>query len=107
MKFNNVPKRYGGRTYQSTLEANYAAHLDLLKKAGEIQDYETQKVFRLDVNDIHIANYIADFLVVGKHGRLEVHEVKGKELSPFRMKWKLMKALYPEYHYVLIKRGDF
>lgn len=107
MKFNNVPKRYGGRTYQSTLEANYAAHLDFLKRAGEIQDFETQKTFRLDVNGVHIANYIADFVVVGKHGREEIHETKGKVLSPFTMKWRLMKALYPQYHYELVKRGDF
>ena len=107
MKFNNVPKRYNGKTYQSTLEADYAAHLDMLVKCKEIQSYETQKTFRLDVNNIHIANYIADFLVVGKHGRLEIHETKGKALSPFTMKWRLMKALYPEYHYELIKRGDF
>jgi hypothetical protein len=107
MKFNNIPKRYGGKTYQSTLEANYAAHLDLLKRVKEIQSYEQQKVFRLDINGHHIANYIADFVVIGKHGREEIHEVKGIELAPFKLKWKMMKALYPEYHYELIKRGDF
>ena len=109
MKFNNIPKRYAGKTYQSTLEARYAQHLDLLKRGGEIQDYKEQVVFRLNINGSHICNYIADFVVTGKYGRLEIHECKSPitKTAVWSVKWKLAQALYPEYKFVVVMRGDF
>jgi hypothetical protein len=79
----------------------------MLQRAKEIQSYTQQVTFRLDINGKHICKIIPDFLVIGKHGREEIHEVKGIEMPDWKLKWKMMQALYPEYHYELIKRGDF
>ena len=65
-------------TYRSKLEANYAAHLDLLVKAGEIRSWLYEHV------SLRLADgkyYRPDFLVVlqgGLERKPEIHEVKGK-----------------------------
>ena len=106
-KYNNIPKRYNGRLFDSTLEADFAQVLDLMKKAGEIKIIEEQPKYRLEVYKHHICNIIPDFYVVDKDGKECIYEVKGKETSEWRYKWKLMQALYPQYEYKVIKRGDF
>lgn len=75
--------------YKSKLEFQYAAHLDMLKKAGEIKrwEYEPWRLWlsRGTVNPVtgklegH-ASYRPDFLVVlpsGMESKAELHEVKG------------------------------
>ena len=106
-KFNNVPTRHNGTSYDSRLEARYAAHLDILKRGGEIQDWTLKRTFRLDVNGKHVCKFTPDFFVIGKHGREEIHETKGIATRDFMIRWKLMQALYPEYHYKLVKAKDF
>lgn len=106
-KYNAVAKRYNGHLYHSTLEADYAKVLDLMKKAGELKIVEAQPRYRLDVNGQHICTIIPDFYLVDKDGQEHIHEVKGKEQDVWKIKWRLMKALYPEYKYQVIKKGDF
>lgn len=102
-KFNAKTATYGGRTYHSKKEADYAMELDWLLKAGQITKIEPQHKISLDIEGIHIANYFMDFKVTLPDGRIEMHEVKGYETDVWRMKWKLAKALYPEHTFVLIK----
>ena len=108
-KYRNVQKTIDGRTYHSTLEANYAQYLELLKRGKEIQDWKPQPVFRLDVNGHHICKIIPDFLVITKHGAEEIHETKcwATQTPEFRIKKKLFEALYPQYKFVVIMKGDF
>ena len=102
-KFGNTPKFFNGRLYHSIKEANYAATLELLKKAGEIKDYTPQYTISLDVNGEHINDVIVDFLVMGKYGRKELHEVKGYPTLAWRRSWKLLKAIYgKEYKYEVV-----
>lgn len=94
---------YGGLKYDSKKEAGYARDLDKLIKAKEIRSYEQQVRFSIDVGGKHICNYIADFVVTSRDGSREIHEVKGFATEIFRLKWKLMEALYgKEYKLVLI-----
>jgi len=102
-KFNAKKTQYNGRYYDSVLEANYAEKLDWLIKAGEVKEVVPQYKISLDVNGVHIANYYMDFKVVLSDGRIEMHEVKGFETPVWRMKWRLAKAMYPEYKFVLVK----
>jgi hypothetical protein len=102
-KFNAKTSNYNGRTYHSKKEADYAMELDWLKKAGQIKTITPQFKISLDVNSVHIANYYMDFKVELPDGRIEMHEVKGMETDTWRMKWRLAKALYPEWNFVLIK----
>lgn len=94
--------------YKSKLEFQYAAHLDLLKKAGEIKrwEYEPWRLWlsRGVVNPVtgklegH-ASYRPDFLVVlpsGMESKAELHEVKGKWIKNKRdsmthLKWAAQK----------------
>jgi hypothetical protein len=68
---------------------------------------EAQPTFRLEVSGQFICKIIPDFMVVTKDGSEEIHEVKGKETSEWRIKWRLMQALHPEFRYHVIKQGDF
>jgi len=47
-KFNARKSNYDGYTYDSGKEANYAAELDLLKKAGKIKAWERQYPVRVE-----------------------------------------------------------
>ena len=102
-KFNAKKKLYNGRYYDSILEADYAEQLDWRIKAEEIKEVITQYKISLDINSDHIANYYMDFKVILSDGTIEMHEVKGVETDLWRMKWRMAKALYPEWRFVLIK----
>ena len=102
-KFNAKSQTYNGRNYHSKKEADYAMELDWLKKAKQIKTITPQFKISLDINGVHIANYFMDFKVDLPDGRIEMHEVKGFETDVWRMKWRLAKALYPEWNFILIK----
>ncbi len=107
LKYNNTPKMYNDKLYHSTLEADYAKLLDTLLKGKELKSVEAQPRFYLKVNDKTICTIVPDFLVVTKNGQKEIREIKGIETPEWRIKWKLMQALYPEFKYYVIKKGDF
>lgn len=102
-KYNARKTKYNGRYYHSGLEAKYAENLDWRKKAGEIKEITPQYKISIDINGVHIANYFMDFKVVLPDGRIEMHEVKGAETELWRMKWRLSKALNPNWVFVLVK----
>jgi len=95
-RYGNIRNEYNGRVYHSKKEANYAAELDLLKKAGQIADWKPQVRIPLDVNGFHICNYYIDFEVSHNDETTEYVEVKGFQTDVWRMKWKLLEALYDE-----------
>ena len=102
-KYNARKTKYNGRYYDSGLEASYAENLDWRIKAGEITEVIPQYKISIDLNGEHIANYYMDFKVVLSDGRIEMHEVKGMETPLWRMKWRLSKALNPDWVFVLVK----
>lgn len=103
-KYNARRTEYNGRVYSSTKEANYAAELDLLLRAKEIQSWVPQYRLKLVVNGVTIATYICDFLVIDKDGKKLLIEIKGMETDVFKLKWKLVQALYgTEFIYKLVK----
>lgn len=95
-KFGAKRSSYNGIQYHSKLEAQYATDLDMLKKAGQIKDWERQVKISLDVNGYHIANYYIDFIVYHTNGTTEYVEVKGFPTEVWRLKWKLFEALYSD-----------
>lgn len=95
-KYNNKKIDYNGQRFDSKGEAGYCEQLDWRIKAGEIQGYERQVKIPLKVNGVLIFNYIADFVVTGKHGEKEIHEYKGLRLPLFDAKWRLLQALQAE-----------
>lgn len=110
-KYHASPKKYKGSVYHSTLEANYAAYLDMMKKASNPRDrvtkWERQVKISLDVNGVHIANWYCDFKVWFADGRSEYHEVKGMETDIYRRNVKHFHAQYPKETLVVIKARDY
>ena len=102
-KYKAVKQTYNGYSYDSKLEAAYAQQLDWMIKAKEVERWDRQVKISIDINGIHICNYFIDFVVYFPDGRIEYHEVKGFETEVWKMKWKLSKAMYSEYNFVLIK----
>jgi hypothetical protein len=93
-KFGNIKAQHDGITYHSKFERDYAAQLDLRKKAKDILDWRRQVRIPLEVNGYLIANYYIDFVIDHNDGSTEYVEVKGFETDVWRMKWKLFESLY-------------
>lgn len=86
-----------GKKFDSTKEANYYGTLKLRMKCGEITKIDTHKVYKLDVNGVHICDYEADFVITLPDGTVQVIDVKGaatENLPVFRMKKALMYAIH-------------
>lgn len=103
-KFNAIRQTYNGYSYDSKMEAQYAAQLDWRIKAKDVKKWERQHKISIDVNGVHIANYFIDFKVFMADGSIEYHEVKGAETMLWRLKWRLSQALNPDWKFVLIKK---
>ena len=88
--------------FASKREAAHWEELRLREQAGEITELKKQVRFDLIVNGIKICSYVADFTYQLKDGTKVIDETKGYHTDVFRLKWKLLQALYGgEYTYVL------
>ena len=92
---NAADRTYGGRVFDSKREMIKAQELDLLKLAGDITEWWPQYRIPLVVNGSKVAEYIADFRVLYPDGHYELVEVKGCETAAWKLKYKLVRALYP------------
>lgn len=98
----NVRKRTV-RGVMNDMEARYANHLELLKKAGEIEWFAYEGIrFRLADGDK--AFYTPDFAVMLPDGLIEIHEVKGhwEQHALLQIKWCADK--YP-FKFIAIQEG--
>ncbi len=97
MKYKNIKTVVNGITFDSKKEAGYYNVLRLKEKAKLIDSFDLQVKFNLIVNGHNIGFYKADF-VTYKDGKIfEVIDVKSemtKKLPVYRLKKKLMKAIY-------------
>jgi len=105
-KFNAVPVKEDGKYFDSTLEFNYFNHLKLLQKTGKVSFFLRQVPFELDLKNTKISKYFVDFQVFYTNGAIEFVDVKGKETVVFKMKKKMVEALYP-ITITIIKKEDF
>lgn len=98
-KVRNVAPRalrtYNGVVYHSKSEAKHAFELDRQKAAGMIYAWEPQVALPIRLNGIHICNVVVDFRV---KAALECEwryvEVKGFETEIYKLKRKLLLAMY-------------
>jgi hypothetical protein len=99
-KYGAIRTEVDGIVFASHAEARRYIELKLLEKAGEITNLVLQPKFPIVVNGFKICTFIGDFsyikkLVEGQNGDLSVVEdVKGVATPTFRLKMKLVKALY-------------
>lgn len=95
-KYSAQKTTLDGQTFHSLLEARRYAYLEMRQKAGEITDLRTQVKYPLDVDGVHIADYIADFVYVEDEQEI-VEDTKSpptRKMAKYRLKKNLMLALY-------------
>lgn len=97
-KYNNVHQTYGGYSYMSRAEADYAAELDLRVKGKDIQSWERQYKVSIDYNGKHICNYYVDFRILHNDNSYELVEIKGMETETWRLKRKLLEYMWLPEH---------
>lgn len=81
-------------TFDSRAEAGRYMQLKLLLAAGEIKDLVLQERFPIVVNGQKIGTYIADFSYTTADGVRVIEDVKGVKTPVYRLKKKLVRALY-------------
>lgn len=93
-KYNAKKTEVDGHIFDSRAESLRYCNLLILQKAGEITGLILQPVFPLIVNGHEICKYIADFEYKDASGNRVVEDVKGVITPSYRIKKKLVKALY-------------
>lgn len=110
-KYNATKQTYNGYNYDSKFEARVAKELDLLKEAGEIIEVERQFPVRIEFNGKLICTYYCDFRVLYPDGSYELIEAKGIETEVYRLKRKLLEAIWLPQHldheYVVVKEKSY
>ena len=104
-KFFSSRSKYGSKKtivdnikFDSKWEAERYGQLKAMEKAMFIRDLELQVPYDIVVNDVKICKYIADFKYKQEdiNGKIEeiVEDAKGFETPEFKLKKKLMKAVF-------------
>lgn len=97
-KYNARQTVVDGITFPSRKQANRYQELMLLLKAGEIMNLELEKTIPLIVNGQLICKYRCDFVYIKlpwhSTGSVVYEDVKGYATNEYRLKKKLMKAIY-------------
>lgn len=93
-RFKNKWVTIDGKKFSSIREGrSYIVCRDKLLKQ-EIKNFECQKTYPLAVNGIHVCNYIADFVEHYFDGTFTVIDAKGVRTPLYKLKKKLMLAIY-------------
>ena len=115
-RFAKYKRRKPGE--RNKTEAAYEQHLELLKRAGEIDSYSFEGI-KLKLADNTF--YTPDFLVFANDMTLEIHDMKGtskkmrasgiKEAVPWieedaKLKLKIVAKLYPFRDFATFKTPD-
>ena len=96
-KYGNVKTEVDGFVFASGAEARRYGELKMLEQAGEISELQLQVAYHLDVNGVHVCDYVADFVYQTTEDggrRTVVEDVKGKKTKEYRLKKKLMEAVH-------------
>lgn len=97
-KYNARPTRCRqGVMHHSGMESRRCDELHLMERGGLIRELEAhpQPKLRLDVNGVHIADYIADFAYAdAETGERVVEDVKGHATAEYKIKARLVLAVH-------------
>lgn len=92
-KYRAIKKVVDGYTFASSGEAKRYAELSMLQKAGKIHGLALQRRFRIEVKQLHICDYVADFTYY--EGRVfVVEDFKGIRTPMYDLKKKLLFATH-------------
>ena len=97
-KYNAKKTEFMGYKFDSKWEAERYGQLSSMALAGVVKDLQRQVKYEIVVNNHKICNYIADFVytLVHENGKKEkiVEDAKGVQTTDFKLKMKLVKALF-------------
>ncbi len=93
-KYRAIPTVIDGKKFASKKEAKRYTELKILNQIGEIHGLRLQVSFSLEVNGFHVCRYVADFVYFDKSGNKIVEDVKGFLTPQYKLKRKLMKAVF-------------
>jgi hypothetical protein len=93
-KYRNKTTVVDGIQFDSRLEARHHAKLQLLLRAGQIDQIQRQVPYPLTVNGVEICKYVADFVVTYPSGQVEIQDTKGFKTQTYLLKKKLMLAVH-------------
>lgn len=93
-KFGNVPTIVDGHRFASKLEGTRYLQLKMLRAGGVVADFRMQVPYVIEVNGHRICEYRADFVIDWPDGTTTVEDTKGVETPEFKLKKKLMLAVY-------------
>lgn len=90
-KYGNKKFEYNGRKFDSLHEANEAAKLQALERAGKIKNLQYQVRFILVPKNgkLRAITYYADFTYVDSEDKMHVLDAKGFKTQVYRLKKKL------------------
>ena len=94
-KYHNTKTTVDGIAFDSKKEGARHGELQLLAKAGAIQDLRLQMPFELIPKQAgeRAVRYIADFVYM-ENGKMIVEDVKGVKTDVYKIKKKLMLAVH-------------
>jgi hypothetical protein len=92
-KYNAIPVTIDGIKFASKKEGRRYVALKAEERAGAIQALTLQPRFKLKINGTLIATYVADFAYM-RDGKQVIEDVKGVKTRVYKMKRKMMKAIY-------------
>lgn len=96
-KYNAVRVTDDNIVFASKLEHRRYCELKLLQKSGQIEGLSVHPVFKAIVNGKHVCNIILDFQYFDKKANGLVYEDTKGAIPPIsRLKFKLLRALYPD-----------
>ena len=101
-KYKAIKVEYDGIVFDSKLEGARYKILKALENSGHITDLEVQVPYECDVEGTRICKYIADFRYK-VNGETVVEDTKGVLTQVFKLKKKLVEALYPGTVIVIVK----
>lgn len=93
-KYRAVPVEVDGYRFASKKEAKRYLELKESQALGTISNLELQPRYPLVVNGEKVGTYVADFRYTSCVGTVIVEDVKGMRTPVYRLKKRLMKALY-------------
>ena len=94
-KYGNKKTLVDGILFDSKLESKRWCELILLQRAGEISELDRQTKFILEINNVRIGTYVADFTYM-ENGARVVEDTKSPPTAKkpdYIMKKRLMLAL--------------
>ena len=99
-KFGAIKTKVDGILFSSKGEAGRYSELKVLEKVGVITNLKLQQKFALNFYGFKICTYIADFTYnEPSNSMLIVEDFKGVQTAVFKLKWKMMKAIFPGNDY--------